>query len=715
MGFRDLDIKIEYSTLVDEIAESFYIPVLKEAVSYKRAVGFFSSTVLLQLTKGLGSFIKHNGKMKLIISPRLDEKDYAAIEKGYALKKQLEDKIVSSFDEFVEFEQKEDRFGMLSYMISSGILEIKIVALEKDNDKAMFHEKFGILEDLNDDCISFSGGVNDSNTAINMNYDGIDVYCAWKSSDSEERCISKNMRFKRMWNGTEKGLVTIPFPDIIKNKLMKYEKKDVDYVAIDEEFIKNYNLKKMTPVKHLPTLEKIEGLRKYQLDAIDSWAAHNYRGIFDMATGTGKTFTGCGAIERLFKDKKRVFVIICCPYIHLVDQWCEEVLNFDIQPIKCYGGLDYKVPLERAIRKFKHRKSDFECVIVVNRTFQSEYFQQQILVNLANTLLVVDEAHNFGSFKLQKCLEFDYPYRLALSATLERYGDPVGTKALYNFFGEKNIEYSLEQAINQGMLTPYKYHPVIVSLNNEELEKYIDLTKKIGKVLQGNKDSDYLKRLLIMRARLIASAVNKIGALKELLENYLEDNNMLIYCGAVKYEDEEFDDGSSDKKQIKLVVDMLNNNLKIKALKFTSEEKTDERKSIIAAFKDNIIQALVAIKCLDEGMNIPAIRTAFILASSTNPKEYIQRRGRVLRKYPGKKYADIYDFITLPFSLEDAPHVSYEKMKYVNGLVKRELTRFLDFANLAMNTSECNSIFDDIKSTYDLDIINIDEEVDLYE
>ena len=218
-----------------------------------------------------------------------------------------------------------------------------------------------------------------------------------------------------------------------------------------------------------------------------------------------------------------------------------------------------------------------------------------------------------------------------------------------------------------------------------------------------------------MRARLIASAINKIDALKELLENYLEDNNMLIYCGAVKYEDEEFDDGSSDKKQIKLVVDMLNNNLKIKALKFTSEEKTDERKSIIAAFKDNIIQALVAIKCLDEGMNIPAIRTAFILASSTNPKEYIQRRGRVLRKYPGKKYADIYDFITLPFSLEDAPHVSYEKMKYVNGLVKRELTRFLDFANLAMNTSECNSIFDDIKSTYDLDIINIDEEVDLYE
>lgn len=316
---------------------------------------------------------------------------------------------------------------------------------------------------------------------------------------------------------------------------------------------------------------------------------------------------------------------------------------------------------------------------------------------------------------LQYSLEFDYPYRLALSATLERYGDPVGTKALYNFFGEKNIEYSLEQAINQGMLTPYKYHPVIVSLNNEELEKYIDLTKKIGKALQGNKDSDYLKRLLIMRARLIASAVNKIGALKELLDNYLEDNNMLIYCGAVKYEDEEFDDGSSDKKQIKLVVDMLNNNLKIKALKFTSEEKTDERKSIIAAFKDNIIQALVAIKCLDEGMNIPAIRTAFILASSTNPKEYIQRRGRVLRKYPGKKYADIYDFITLPFPLEDAPHVSYEKMKYVNGLVKRELTRFLDFANLAMNTSECNSIFDNIKSTYDLDIINIDEEVDLYE
>lgn len=715
MGFRSLDIKIEYATLVDDLVDCFYVPTLKEAAIYKRAVGFFSSTVLLQITKGLSALVRRNGRMQLLISPRLENHDYEAIEKGYKLRDILEKKVIDSFDEFVEFEQREDRFGMLSYLISSGILEIKIVALEKENDRAMYHEKLGILVDDNDDVICFSGSLNDSNTALNLNYESIDVYCSWKSDDSNERCIAKDLRFKRIWNGTEKGLVTIDFPDVVKKKLLKYEKKDMDYVKLDEDYIRNYNLKKMTPKPHVPTLDKIDGLRQYQIEAIDNWSKAGYRGIFDMATGTGKTFTGCGAIEKLYRDKKRVFVVICCPYIHLVDQWCDEVKNFDIEPIKCYGNIDYKLALERAVRKFKHRKSNFECAIVVNKTFQSEYFQNQIITNLNYTLLVVDEAHNFGSMKLKKCLELDYPYRLALSATLDRYGDPIGTKALYDFFGEKNISYSLEEAINQGKLTQYKYHPIIVNLSCDELEKYIELTKKIGKMMNAGSDSDYLKHLLIARARLVASAVNKVDALESELQNHLEENNMLIYCGAVKYGEEGYDEDFEGKKQIQIVCDLLNNKLKIPAVKFTSEEKTEERKDIINAFKDNVISALVAIKCLDEGMNIPAIKTAFILASSTNPKEYIQRRGRVLRTYPGKKYAEIYDFITLPFSIEDARNAPYEQIKYAKGLVRKELIRYIDFANLALNTSQCNDVLDDIKDAYNLDIIDDSEEENIYE
>lgn len=714
MGFRNINIKIEYETLADDLVEEFYVPVLKEATLYKRAVGFFSSTVLLQITRGLSSLIERKGKMQLLISPKLDPKDYDAIEKGYEIKKQLEDKIIQSFDENVDFYQKEDRFGMLSYLISSGVLDIKIVALEKENDKAMYHEKLGILIDDNDDMVCFSGSLNDSNTALNLNYEAIDVYCAWKSDDSEERCIAKNMRFSRIWNGKEKGLVTIDFPEVIKKKLLKYHKTDKDYIKLDEDFIRNYNLKKIQKKIHVPSLGDDIKLKKYQEMAINKWEENGYKGIFDMATGTGKTFTGCGAIVKLFENNKRLFTVICCPYIHLVDQWCDEVKKFNIEAIKCYGSVDYKLELERAARKFKHKRSQFVCVIVVNRTFQSEYFQKIIDININDTLLIVDEAHNFGSFKLRECLKETYPYRLALSATLDRYGDEEGTKILYDYFGEKSIIYSLEEAINKGNLTPYYYHPIIVNLTEDEVDKYKELTTQIGKRVAAGKNDEALKRLLIQRARLIAGARNKLIELERLMKTRTDDNNMLVYCGAVKYGEEGYDSASDEKKQIEMVVEMLNRRLGIQAVKFTSEEDSDERKEILNAFKDHVIQAIVAIKCLDEGMNIPAIKTAFILASSTNPKEYIQRRGRVLRTYPGKEFAEIYDFITLPFSKDEVDSQSFESINRCKGLVKREINRFVDFANLAINTSECNNILDSIKSDYKLDII-VEEETDIYE
>ena len=224
-----------------------------------------------------------------------------------------------------------------------------------------------------------------------------------------------------------------------------------------------------------------------------------------------------------------------------------------------------------------------------------------------------------------------------------------------------------------------------------------------------------MKRLLLKRARLIASAQNKLGVLEEIISNYEDKNNMLIYCGAVKYGDIDYNDLSGEYKQIDLVINMLNRKLGVKALKFTSDEDNIQRKDILNAFKENIVQALVAIKCLDEGMNIPAIKTAFILASSTNPKEYIQRRGRVLRTAKGKKEAEIYDFITLPFSIEDAMSMSFEQLKTCKGLINRELARFYDFAKLAKNAPECNEILDEIKDAYNLDVITDIEEVDIYE
>ena len=409
-------------------------------------------------------------------------------------------------------------------------------------------------------------------------------------------------------------------------------------------------------------------------------------------------------------------MIICAPYIHLVEQWAEEAEKFNIHPIKCYGAIDYKGKLKNELQKYKSKRTDFVCVITTNGTFQTSFLQDMVLLNLKDTLLVVDEAHNFGAMKISKLLSVNYPYRLALSATLDRYGDSAGTQRLYDFFGEKCIEYSLERAIKEQKLTKYYYYPIVVTLTSDEYDRYRLLTEKIKKfyVSKGEDDiPDALKILLVTRARIVAGAQNKVLKLKDCIMKYKKDSNLLIYCGAVKYLGIG-DDDDVGARQIEVVKNMLNKDLGMIATKFTSNEDARTRKEIIRAYVNEEIQALVAIKCLDEGMNVPAIKTAFILASSANPKEYIQRRGRVLRKHPGKEYAEIYDFITLPRPLDEVFTISEIEKNTDKTLIKKELIRMIDFANLSNNPSECNGLIDEMKAAYNLDTISV-EEMNKYE
>lgn len=717
MSFKNsLDnILLEYRTLEDEVVDSFYIPALSEAVVYKRAVGFFSSSVLLQISKGLGTIASREGKIKLLISPQLDEKDYKAIKEGYELRLLVNDKLDKLFDEDIDFDQKIERFTLLSYLIAKDILDIKIAIVEEQkNDKAIYHEKLGVMIDSDGDILSFSGSANETGQAFDVNYECIDVYCSWKSDEAYQRCQIKDFRFDQMWDDSDKSLIVIPFPQVIKDKILKYNEYDkYDFRQLDIDLSKIHLKKKL--ISDGPSTGTIT-FHDYQELAINNWVKNNYRGIFDMATGTGKTFTGLGALCKLYNDKKRIVAVICAPYIHLVDQWDEEAKKFNINPIKCYGATDYKTKLKNQIQKFTSKRTNFICIITTNGTFQTTYMQEMIQKNIKDTVLIVDEAHNFGAMKISNYLDESYPYRLALSATLDRYGDVAGTQRLYDFFGEKSIEYSLERAIRERKLTKYYYHPVVVTLTDEEYYAYQKLTDKIKKFHTSRDEDDIpdaLKTLLVARARIVAGAENKIAALKEVMVNYQKENNLLIYCGAVKYGEI----GNEDiigAKQIEIVKNMLNKELGIVATKFTSEEDAKTRKRIIDAYVNEQIQALVAIKCLDEGVNVPAIKTAFILASSANPKEYIQRRGRVLRKYPGKDFAEIYDFITLPRPLDDVYAVSESEKSVDIGLIQKELTRMIDFANLSNNPTECDNLIDEIKNTYNINTIRFKED-NLYE
>ena len=440
-----------------------------------------------------------------------------------------------------------------------------------------------------------------------------------------------------------------------------------------------------------PRVPSYVQMRPYQLDAIAEWANRDYRGIFDMATGTGKTLTGLGAVSRLSEElDDNLAVIICCPYQHLVEQWVEDIVRFNIKPIVGYGSSsqkDWRKRLETAIRNQKIRKEKrFFCLVTTNATFSMPYVQEQISKIRSPILLVVDEAHNFGAPTYGRCLDDRFTYRLALSATLDRHRDDAGTALLYNFFGRKCIEYPLSRAIDENKLTKYKYYPVLVYLNEEELGSYESISYEMAKCLIKDKNGKWKLNkkgeiLALKRSRVVAGATGKLTALREVIEPYKNDQNLLVYCGATYVLDEASDHttaDSDDVKQIEAVTKILGREFGIAASKFTAEEDIVTRGDIIRQFQSGGLQAIVAIKCLDEGVNIPGIKTAFILASTTNPKEYIQRRGRVLRKASGKAFAEIYDFVTLPRPLDEVPGLTEDQMKRDLSLVRKELARMID-------------------------------------
>lgn len=724
MSFQDIDLKPEYRSKLNDVIKDFYIPVLKQAVLYKRAVGFFSSSALIALSAGICGLVKNGGRIELIASPKLSLEDIEAINDGIRRRDEVIEEALLRELQNPRGKFEEARLNLLSNLIAVGRLEIKIAFLETDNTIGMFHEKVGLMYDNSNNIIAFSGSMNESANAFITNYEAIDVFTSW--TKDEDRVLIKQSAFDAMWNDYEPSIRVMDFPQISDAIIERYRTTNTIDTSFEEELFseKEHILKSHYEERMIgPQIPKHVHMRPYQIDAINAWTNNNYKGIFDMATGTGKTYTALAAIEQLFRDKGgNLAVIIICPYQHLVEQWKEDIVSFGMKPIVCYSSSyqkNWRERLKTAITSFNIGVIKHFCIVSTNATFSLDYVQSEIQKLRGNVVLVVDEAHNFGAENLSKTLLQHVPYRLALSATIDRHGDPEGTQKLYDYFGEKCIEYSLKDAIDNNMLTPYYYYPVPVSLNDNELAQYLDFTVKIKNNIHKDKKgkiklNEYAKMLLIKRARVVAGASEKISVLRELMENYKDKNQILVYCGATTMHDVDYEEGKihvDEARQIDIVSSMLGNDLGMRITKFTSEESAEERERIKADFAEGKhLQALVAIRCLDEGVNIPSIRTAFILASSTNPKEYIQRRGRVLRKYPGKAHATIFDFITLPIPLNSIEQYDSGIINSVQSLAKREIIRMKDFASIAENPFESDSLISEIQSSYSIEFINDIEE-----
>ncbi|MDJ0725341.1 MAG: DNA phosphorothioation system restriction enzyme [Prochloraceae cyanobacterium] len=438
-------------------------------------------------------------------------------------------------------------------------------------------------------------------------------------------------------------------------------------------------------------------LRNYQAQAVISWFKNKGRGTLKMATGSGKTITALAIATELYQKIGLKAIIVICPYRHLVAQWSQECQKFNLEAIAAFESVyNWQSQLSDRLYSLISGDRSFVTVITTNSTFITPGFQSQIKYFPDKTLIIGDEAHNLGSARLIESLPRQIGLRLALSATPERYYDDDGTDFIFDYFGPiLEPDFSLADAINAKALVPYLYYPILVEFTPSESFAYAKLTKKIGWALN-NRDRNVgantaVTSLLVQRSRLIAGAKNKLHALRQLMSDRLDTTHTLFYCGDARVE---YD--SSYVRQIDAVTRILGIELGYRINTYTAETPLLEREILQNQFETGQLQGLVSIRCLDEGVDIPAIKNAVILASTGNPRQFIQRRGRILRPHPGKDRATLFDAIVLP------PELDRNTWEVERNLLRKELKRFIEFADLAENAAEAKNILLSLQDRYSL-------------
>ncbi len=700
MSLKEIPIKKSYDSDIDNILLSFYIPALSVAIEYFRLTGFFSSTAFAVAAKGLSSFIRNGGTMKLVTSARFEEEDLVAIKDACeSPEKIIEERMLKDLEN-LETEFVRDHVRALAWMLKNRRLKVKVAMVVSKEGSPMettkfktggiFHQKVGILIDLDGNMISFSGSDNESGHGWQSNIEEFKVFRNWDPAE-KEYFESDLIKFERFWNGNSVRTITIDLPKAVEQKLLEIAPKNIEEI----------NLEKWEKGE---TKTEIPKLRDYQLSAINAWLSNGRRGIFEMATGTGKTITAIACLQSLLKSESSLITIISSPFIHLSEQWIGELDRFGILTDKLICDSDqtnWRDKLVDNILDVQNGITDGLLVLTTHSTLASEDFVSIIQKSkkwMPNQkyFLISDEVHAIGAPIRQTALLQEYDYRLGLSATPKRWFDEEGTKNVFEYFGDVVYRFSLEDAINAGFLTPYIYKPYFATLSEEELGRYEAETRKLSKAYYCAKDDlergEIFTLLCIKRQKIIRNASSKMTTFENILDTISDIKHCLIYCSP---------------QQIVEVQEILNKR-NIVQHKFTEKEGTkpeikydglSERELLLQRFSEGTYRALVSMKCLDEGVDIPPARLAIMLDNSGNPREYIQRRGRVLRKFSGKDKAVIFDIIvepTLKTNL-DKSLASIEKK-----IISKELLRVREFAKSSVNFEECLKKMNNLESKYGL-------------
>ncbi|GBE65142.1 DNA-repair protein [Mycobacterium sp. MFM001] len=657
-GLRSLNLNERYRSDQEDVVANFYVPAFGAASSYTRAVGYFTSTSLALCARGIETFVKRGGSMRLIASPHLNEDDILDIERGYDTRAVIERATIRELDleNPDQFEKVLDGLGMLGRLIAEGRLDIKLAFVEREGRVGIYHEKIGVFRDDVGDLVGFTGSSNETYGGLMANFESVEVYRGWIAGDGS-RALRLEADLNALWSNQTPHLRVERFPEIARERLIR--------IAHDR-------LHKPLPGRDdalaPPVIEVYEPnrlafpgwltVRDYQRHAVESWLGNQGRGVLKMATGTGKTKTAMMAATQLGNAlrprEQPLIIVVLAPLQHLVDQWVTEIQHFGVRPVAVYESSHKWLPIvEDQLNEARMGQRPVTAMVATNSSFAGAKFQS-VLSRITQPLLVIaDEAHNLGSLTYRATLPPNATYRLALSATPERWFDEEGTDALIDYFGPIVFELGLGKAIEIGALTRYLYIPRLVELDEAESSLYVDLTSQIatriaaGDDLQNADPTSPLGFLLRQRAGILGHAQGKLAALRADLNARRESWFQLVYCAEGRRPA-----GPGEPlgpNQLQEVMHAVGNELHLSAHSYVAGTPRAERKVLLRRFgTGDDLRVLVAMRCLDEGVDIPDARTGYLLASSSNPRQFIQRRGRLLRRAEGKNCAEIIDYLAVP-------------------------------------------------------------------
>lgn len=672
-SFADLSLKVAYHKGRDDIAEEFYLPCLSRSLRYDRAVAYFSSSIYVIAWPAMRDFVRRGGKIRIICSPHLSAKDALGIESGYVSKGSDSDLPLwkGELARLLEDPVLRKPTLALSSMVASGIIDFRIALVRKGSDSVqhdrLFHSKLGLFYDRDGSCVAFKGSMNESARGLSSdgNIETVDVFVGASGGRDLDRIKAEQAYFDNLWNNKFPGTLVHEFSAALKSIITAPSNGYILEELVDEASLET------TKSENRAGARKTDRKRvlPHQANALTAWEAQGRRGILEHATGSGKTFTAICAIRSALLKKERPIVLV--PSELLLEQWQKELREnlSDLDPqILCAGAGYDKWRSDGLLASWTRKADRARLVISTMHTACGEAYKKEISSG-EHLFIVADEVHRMGSPELRKALEIPSGPRLGLSATPRRAGDPEGTQVLVDYFGPiVEPPYTLKDAIKDGRLTPYFYRVHPLSLTAEEQQAWDDKTHRIGQLFARNKQNPdpgvaaRLALLQIERSRIAKSASGKPALAVEILRaQYKDGDRWIVYC--------------DNREQLGEVLGLLQKH-SMNAFEYHSYMDGDQV-ATLQAF-NALGGIIVSIKCLDEGVDIPSTSHALILASSKNPREFIQRRGRVLRIHQGKIVAHIHDVITIPF-------LTSEPQQGESSLLRSELARAIQFGRDALN------------------------------